>query len=262
MRIHRQIDLPGFKVLAARIRSEPSEWKCIDVSPPADASPLEILSTAQKVDRCLAHGHEGDLFVFGQGEILTLCRMGSGTDLSRVQDDIGQALGGGDCKIVTGNICEMVLHSIESRLKCASMRACETNAEDAFQKERAARAGNKLFVVDDSSAVRKILKDMLKGVGEVLEFPDPSNVVESYLREAPDAVITDIHMPGNLSGLDLLRKIRAYDSHAYVVLQSSDTSKDRVVEARECGANAFLAKPFTAEKIYDILTRCKTLKVS
>jgi two-component system, chemotaxis family, chemotaxis protein CheY len=70
----------------------------------------------------------------------------------------------------------------------------------------------------------------------------------AYIEQAPDIVFLDVHMPG-LSGHDTLAGIKAVDSKAFVVMLSADTMKTNIVQAAEGGANNFLKKPFSKERL-------------
>ena len=65
-------------------------------------------------------------------------------------------------------------------------------------------------------------------------------------------VLMDIGMPA-MSGLDALRLIRARrkTAHIPVVMLTSITSADTVIESLQAGANDYVVKPFTASTVHD-----------
>jgi DNA-binding NtrC family response regulator len=63
-------------------------------------------------------------------------------------------------------------------------------------------------------------------------------------RQDPDIVISDVVMP-EISGLELLRKLKAGDPHRPVLLVTAQGSIDMAVEAMKAGARDFLTKPVT-----------------
>ena len=67
-------------------------------------------------------------------------------------------------------------------------------------------------------------------------------------------------MPGK-SGIDILEEILMFDQTAFIVMLSADTAKDNVLETRKLGAKGFVAKPFTKEKLVDMLQKCPTMKM-
>ena len=68
-----------------------------------------------------------------------------------------------------------------------------------------------VLVVDDKELMRDSVGTTLERAGfEVLSAPDGQGALEMIARRRPDAVVTDLRMPG-LSGLELIERIRAID---------------------------------------------------
>lgn len=102
----------------------------------------------------------------------------------------------------------------------------------------------RVFVVDDSNTVRKLLGDRLRAEGyEVEAFPDAEHAAERALENPPDVVVTDLVMPG-LSGVQLCRLLRAdpATTHVPVLLLTASGNKRSRFWARSAGAAAYLAK--------------------
>jgi len=128
------------------------------------------------------------------------------------------------------------------------------NSEDATEPISADGAGELVLVVDDEEFVLDTAQQTLETAGyEVLTALD----AEAALRlvdehgEAIDAVITDLRMPGR-SGLELIRTLRAQYPDLSIVA-ASGVADGRTDEALDAGAQVFLAKPFTAEKLEESL---------
>lgn len=79
-------------------------------------------------------------------------------------------------------------------------------------------------------------------------------------RGAYDFLVTDWNMPG-MSGIDLLRKVRADDQLKTlpVLMVTAEAKRDQIIEAAQAGVNGYVVKPFTAqvlkEKIEKIFER-------
>jgi len=107
----------------------------------------------------------------------------------------------------------------------------------------------KFLVVDDSSTMRRIIKNTLVRIGheDVLEAEDG---VEgwSVLSENPDVevLITDWNMP-NMNGLDLVKKVRAEEKYADlpIIMVTTEGGKGEVITALKAGVNNYIVKPFT-----------------
>ena len=103
----------------------------------------------------------------------------------------------------------------------------------------------KIVVADDSPVYRKLVESVLSQQGyEVVFAKNGSEAVEAVAKHQPSLVITDWEMP-DLSGIELCRKIRGdCDSYTYIILLTSNTAKDQVVEGLAAGADDYLTKPF------------------
>jgi len=119
----------------------------------------------------------------------------------------------------------------------------------------------KLLVVDDSSTMRRIIKNTLQRLGfnDVLEA---EHGVEAWqiMERTPDinVLITDWNMP-EMNGLDLVRKVRAekrYDGMP-IIMVTTEGGKAEVITALKAGVNNYIVKPFTPqvlkEKLEDVL---------
>ncbi len=102
----------------------------------------------------------------------------------------------------------------------------------------------RVFVVDDSAAVRSLLAERLRAEGyEVEVFDGAQQAVEGVAADPPDAVVTDLVMPG-LSGVQLCRLLRsdAATTHIPVVLLTASDDKRSRFWARSAGAAAYVGK--------------------
>ncbi len=104
----------------------------------------------------------------------------------------------------------------------------------------------KILAVDDSDVQLRILKMVLKNAGhEVVEAPNGQVAWEMLENEHFRLSITDWMMPV-LTGPDLIRRIRAanFPSYTYIILLTSQDTKDQVVAGLNAGADDYLIKPF------------------
>ncbi|MDH4101016.1 MAG: response regulator [Nitrospirota bacterium] len=115
----------------------------------------------------------------------------------------------------------------------------------------------KIMVVDDSDFQRDVLKMLLQGHGYsvVGEAADGNEAVQRYAELQPDIVTLDIIMP-NMDGVDALQKIKEINPAAKVIMVSSISDKERVVECLRRGAMSYILKPYEPEKILETLLKC------
>lgn len=113
----------------------------------------------------------------------------------------------------------------------------------------------RILVVDDSSAMRAFVRAALEEAdvaGEVVEASSGFEALRILPREAFSLAIVDINMP-DVNGLELIRFMRGSDAHLetpLIVISSEASPRDRE-RGLALGANAYLAKPFTADKLVE-----------
>lgn len=114
---------------------------------------------------------------------------------------------------------------------------------------------NTILVVDDAPTAVDILQRNLESKGYRVFVA--SNVADAVkiLESAPiDLVITDYKMP-RISGLDLVRHIRANFHESEVIMVTGYASVKGAVEAVKMGAEEYLPKPFTDEELFNAVDR-------
>lgn len=123
----------------------------------------------------------------------------------------------------------------------------------------------KILVVDDSAAMRKIIRNALEGMGyspaSVLEATDGMDAIQ-MLREPRfkiDIVLADWNMP-NMDGLKLLKELQAVEQHRNIpfIMVVGETQRDRVPEAIRAGACNYIVKPFTPETLREKVLAIET----
>lgn len=109
---------------------------------------------------------------------------------------------------------------------------------------------NKVLLVDDSVFMRKVLKEMVNGekYQVVGEASSGLEAIEKFKTLEPQIVLMDYNMPG-MDGLETTRSILDYTPSAIIIMITSISTTDKVVEAIECGVKDYLTKPFTKSEI-------------
>ena len=108
------------------------------------------------------------------------------------------------------------------------------------------------LVVDDDDDLRDLLVDILQGPGiSVHVAKDAIEALAAFEAFHFDVVVTDVHMP-RLSGLELAQRLRARHAHLVIVVLSGRAEPSPQTWAA-CGADVFLAKPFSKEALLDAI---------
>jgi len=111
----------------------------------------------------------------------------------------------------------------------------------------------KILVVDDEAAMREVLEMRLQEWGfEVCLAGDGAEGKEMAESYDPDIVISDVIMP-QVSGMELLRALRAGDPDRPIILVTAQASIDLAVDAMKQGAQDFVTKPIDYPKLRLIL---------
>jgi two-component system chemotaxis response regulator CheY len=109
-----------------------------------------------------------------------------------------------------------------------------------------------VLLVEDSPMFRKMLGDMLRGMGftEVVELPNGQAAIKHLQGPArPDLVCLDLTLP-DVSGYDVCEHIRRTPgvSDVPVLMVSARNLPEDKAHAEEAGATGYLGKPFTPEE--------------
>ena len=103
-----------------------------------------------------------------------------------------------------------------------------------------------LFVIDDDRLMREVLVRRLAGSGrEISSFADAADAVDPIVVERPDLVVTDFRMP-RMSGIDLVRRLRAQGIGVPVIIVTADLSQDLVEQAHALDVSHVFRKPLGA----------------
>jgi two-component system response regulator HydG len=108
---------------------------------------------------------------------------------------------------------------------------------------------NSVLVVDDDPAHLTMLRTLLTGWGhEVYEADDGLKAIQKVRERAFDLILMDIRMI-NVSGLEALAEIKAYNPAIPVIIMTAYSSVETAVEALKKGAYDYLTKPLDFDEL-------------
>ena len=103
----------------------------------------------------------------------------------------------------------------------------------------------RILVIDDNPGVVDILVAHLRGVGYgVLGALTGDEGLKDFILARPDLVLLDITLPGEMNGIELLKRIRSIDPTSKVIMVTGNADPLLAREALELGATAYVDKPF------------------
>lgn len=113
-----------------------------------------------------------------------------------------------------------------------------------------------ILICDDAAFMRMMIKDILtkNGYNVAGEAENGAKAVEKYAELKPDLVLMDITMP-EMDGIEALKKIKASDPSASVIMCSAMGQQAMVIEAIQSGAKDFIVKPFQAERVLEAVKK-------
>lgn len=112
-----------------------------------------------------------------------------------------------------------------------------------------------VWIIDDDDSIRWVLQKALEGAGFfVTSFDNANTILEKLKQEEPDAIITDVRMPG-IDGLELLSHLSRDHPDLPVIIMTAHTDLDSAVSAYQGGAFEYLPKPFDIDEAVAVAQR-------
>ncbi len=113
----------------------------------------------------------------------------------------------------------------------------------------------KILIIDDEDVICKGCKQTLEKDGFEVDYAKDSLVGLAKLHDkAYDMVLIDLMMP-QIKGMDVLVSVRKYNPDIVTIIITGYATEEVITEALEKGAYDYLAKPFSANELRDIIHR-------
>lgn len=104
----------------------------------------------------------------------------------------------------------------------------------------------KVVLIEDDATLNRVLKRAVEKYYSIISFTSPASAVEYLAENYADVVVSDIRMP-ELTGFDVLEKVKALSPETYVLLMTGQSSIDESVRAIKAGAYDYIPKPVDTE---------------
>jgi two-component system chemotaxis response regulator CheY len=115
-----------------------------------------------------------------------------------------------------------------------------------------------VLIVDDASAMRRIVRGLLKELGfkNMREAENGQLALDELKKKKADFVVSDWNMPV-MTGIELLRAIRADDAlkSTPVLMVTAEAKQENIVEAVQAGVSNYVVKPFNAATLLEKLNK-------
>jgi two-component system chemotaxis response regulator CheY len=116
----------------------------------------------------------------------------------------------------------------------------------------------RVLVVDDFATMRKIIKNVLKqiSIDNVVEAENGKHALSVLKNDNVDFIISDWIMP-EMTGIEFLRACKEDETIKDIpfVMVTAEAQKDSVLEAIKFGVDNYIVKPFTPDKLKDVISK-------
>jgi two-component system chemotaxis response regulator CheY len=109
------------------------------------------------------------------------------------------------------------------------------------------------LIVDDKAYMRRVIKHVLETLGAktIDEAQDGSEALAAIRNWPPDIILTEwrLYPASGLELLKAIRKERGTVKFTPLIMVTSETRREKVIQARNVGVTEFVAKPFNAKSL-------------
>ena len=112
---------------------------------------------------------------------------------------------------------------------------------------------SQVWVLDDDKSIRWVFEKALAKANISFEcFSNTNEAINKFNQEKPQAIISDIRMPGE-SGIEFLTKVKNKFPEIPIIIMTAYSDLDTAVTAFQKGAFEYIAKPFDINKVVNII---------
>lgn len=110
------------------------------------------------------------------------------------------------------------------------------------------------LIVDDDPILRDILRKMVvaEGISDITEAPSGAQGLDLWKTQSPNIIFLDVQLP-DMSGLEILKKIREQDQRVYIVVVTGHVSVNTVQEIVKFKADQYIVKPLDQGRIHQAI---------
>lgn len=107
-----------------------------------------------------------------------------------------------------------------------------------------------ILLAEDEPFLARVVKDSLEREGYVVSHVEDGSKALGLFRNCTfDVCLLDVMLPG-ISGFELSRQIRSYDSLIPIIFLTAKTATSDVIEGYSAGGNDYLRKPFSLDELF------------
>ena len=229
------------------------------ISSKLEAAERKRDSFLERLQKELGDGFTGFIYAFSDFDVLALIAVdkdGQKAQLNKAYEALSKTLSKGQSEQ------GLLVNKLQLFQKLADDKLLRTRCFDAYKvmadqnivgsisTRRERREAPLVMVVEDDRFTMHYATSIISKEYDMVAAKTGEDAIEVYIENAPDIVFLDIHLPG-LSGHQVLEAIQAVDKDAFVAMLSVDSVRDNIASAAELGAQKFIKKPFSKERLID-----------
>jgi PAS domain S-box-containing protein len=150
----------------------------------------------------------------------------------------------------------------EALSRVSSNKYYDTHEEKQVIKEEKpveqVPSSGRVLIAEDNQINMMIISEMINKMGyTVIKAKDGKEAYNLFIREKPDVIFMDIHMP-EMDGLESTKLIRLHEqgiSHVIIIALTADAMKGDDAKCLEAGMDHYITKPFKRDEIVNILKK-------
>lgn len=118
-------------------------------------------------------------------------------------------------------------------------------------------SAHSILIIDDNADIRTLVGGLLRDRYIILQASNGKTGIRLASKYTPDLIICDVMMH-DLDGLEVCRRLKSEisTSHIPILMLTACSLDEQRIESYECGADAFLSKPFDSRML---VARCESL---
>ncbi|WP_317898010.1 response regulator [Aurantibacillus circumpalustris] len=115
-----------------------------------------------------------------------------------------------------------------------------------------------ILIIDDSESIREVIAAGLESAGynvtKGINGQDGLTCLEN--NPSVECIITDLNMP-IMDGITFLKEVRKSEKHKYlpIIILTTESQEAKKQEARTAGATGWIIKPFSKEKLINVIKK-------